>query len=77
MRIELGVAPAALRLGREAACGAKGGHQPDRERHRHLEVPGRGMAGMSRLDKAHHPFAQIQRVGLGHRHLLRLESRGE
>jgi hypothetical protein len=66
VRIELRVAPAALQPGREAARGAKGGHQPDRERHRHLEVPGRGMAGMPRLDKAHHPFAQVQRVGLGH-----------
>jgi hypothetical protein len=30
-------------------------------------VAGSLMAGMARLDKARHPAAQIQRVGLGHR----------
>jgi hypothetical protein len=30
-------------------------------------VPGCGMAGTACLDKARHPAAQIQRIGLDHR----------
>jgi len=67
MRVEFGVAPAALRLGRQAAGGSVRRHQPHHEGDGHVKVPGRGMAGVPRLDKARHPAAQIQRVGLGHR----------
>lgn len=63
-RIELRVAQAALRLGRQFAGGPIRRHQPHHEGHRHLEMPG-SVAGMTRLDEARHSFAKIQRVELG------------
>ncbi len=67
MRIKLGVAPTALRLGGQTAGGSVRRHQPDHEGDRHVIMPGGLLAGMARLDKACHPAPQIQRVGLGHR----------
>jgi hypothetical protein len=65
--VELGVAPAALRLGSQAAGGSVCRHQPHHEGDRDLEVAGGRVTGMARLDKARHPAAQVQRIGLGHR----------
>jgi hypothetical protein len=65
--IQFGVAPATLWLGGKAAGGLIGCHEPDHERHGHLEMPGGGMTGMAGFHKPIHPFAQIERVGLGHR----------
>ena len=43
MRIKLGVAPSAARLGGEPSGRAKRLHQPDDERNRHAEMRGSGM----------------------------------
>jgi len=50
--IELGIAPAAPRLERQAAGGSIHGQRADHEGGGHVKVQGRGVAGMTRLNKA-------------------------
>src|SRR5580693_8408906 len=66
MRIKLGVAASAARLGSERSGRAKRLHQPDDERNRHAEKRGSGMTRPATLDKAGNPFTQIERIGFRH-----------
>src|SRR5580704_19326433 len=67
MRIKLGVAASAARLGGEPSGRAKRLHQPDDERNRHAEKRGSGMTRPATLDKAGNPLTQIERIGFRHR----------
>src|SRR5580700_8348910 len=67
VRIELGVAPAAAGLGRQAPSPTKGRHQVHHKGDRHLEMRRGGATRMTFLDKAHNPLTQIKRIGPRHR----------
>jgi hypothetical protein len=67
MRIELGVAPSAARLGSKASGHPKGPYQPDSKRNRHAEMRGSGMTGPASLDKSDDPLTTIERIGFRHR----------
>jgi hypothetical protein len=63
MRLKLGVASSAARLGRKASPRSNRLHQVHNERHRHLEMRRCGPPRMAILDKADNALTQIQRIG--------------
>src|ERR1700724_1593062 len=67
MRLKLGGASPAARLGRKAPPRANRLHQVHHEGHRHPKARRSGASRLAVLDKADNPLTQIQRIRLEHR----------